>query len=119
MRAATETRDGMGGQERPTGASSVIFKFFLLSSSFFSFPDASFSAEYDNKRGRMGRERRGWDYISFTPSSEGWEGNGYVPCYSLFSTLFVSFSHSSSFPLFTVQQQAGLDGTQRDRRGRQ
>ena len=57
----------------------------------------------------MGREQRGWDYISFAPSMGGWGGNGYVPCHSLFSTLFVSFSHSSSFPLSTVQQQAGLD----------
>ena len=38
--------------------------------------------------------------------------------YYLFSTLFISSSRSSSFPLSTVQQQAGPGGTQRDRHGR-
>ena len=36
-RTATETRDGTGGQERPTGTPSNIFEFFLLSFSFSSF----------------------------------------------------------------------------------
>ena len=39
-----------------------------------------------------------------------------VTLYYLFSTLFISSSHFSSFSLSTVQQQAGSGGTQRDRR---
>ena len=34
-----------------------------------------------------------------------------MPCQCLFSILFVSSSHSSSFPVSTVQQQAGPDRT--------
>ena len=36
-------------------------------------------------------------------------GNGYLLCYFLFSTLFISSSHSSSFPILYVRQQAGRD----------
>ena len=39
-----------------------------------------------------------------------------VMLYYLFFTLFISPSHSSSFPLSTVQQKAGTGGTQRGRR---
>ena len=41
-----------------------------------------------------------------------------VTLYYLFSTLFISSSHFSSFSLSTVQQQAGSGGTQRVQRGR-
>ena len=41
-----------------------------------------------------------------------------VMLFYLFSTLFISSSRSSSFPLSTVKQQVGPGGMQRDRRGR-
>ena len=77
-----------GGQERPTGTSSIIFKFFLLSFSFFFFLITSFSAEYVNRRGGMGCERRRRDCVSFVLSSGGRGGNGYV--FGHFCSLFSS-----------------------------
>ena len=67
----------------------------------------------------------GWDvsdtggitYLSDPPQEVGGvTGTSHV--IFLFSTLFVSSPHSSSFPLSTVQQQTGLGRTQRGQRGR-
>ena len=94
-RTATETQDDAGGQERQTRTFSIIFKFFLLSFSFFFFLVASFSAEYVNMRGGMGNEWRGRDYVPFVPSSGGRGGNGYV-----FGHFYLLFSSSLLLAIF-------------------
>ena len=100
--AATETRDGKGGQER-AGTFSILFKFCLLSFSFFFFPVASFSTEYDSKRGGMVREERGRDYVSFASSSGNWRATD--ACHVIFCSLLYSFLLLALllFQLSTVQ----------------
>ena len=77
-----------GGQEQPTGTSSIIFKFFLLSSpshsSSFRLP---FSTEHNNRRSGTGHDHNagGTTYRSRLP----WEVRGARVHVSLF---FVPYS---------------------------
>ena len=97
-RTATETQDGTGGQERPRYA---LYYFKILSTLFLILlpTDCLFSTEYVNRRGVMGRERRGRDYVSSVPSSGGQRGgsNGYV-----FGHFCLLFSSSFLLAVFNV-----------------
>ena len=116
-------RAGRGGKDRNrtnAGGDRNVVRYggigatdgYVLSLLILLLSGCLFSTEYNTKRGGMGRERRGGDYVLSAPSSGGRGGdNEYVSCHFLFSTLFLSSSHSSSFPLSTVQRRAELGGT--------
>ena len=104
-RAAIETRDETRGS---TGECHVnvcfpFYLFLLLTLLLFQ------CLQYNNRRGRTGPTRAAIETRDETVGQQV----RVMSCY-LFSTLFIlSSSHSSSFPLSTVQQQVGLDGAQR------
>ena len=66
-----------GGQERPADTSSLVFKFSLLSSTFhYFFSSCLFPTEYNDRRGRVGRDQRGRDDVLFAPTLRGPGGKG-------------------------------------------
>lgn len=102
------------------GGNGYVFRYFLFSILLFPsshcsyFPIISFFAKIINRRAGAGPDRTdaGGDRNA---GRDGGGGNGYLLCYFLFSTLFISSSHSSSFPIVCVRQQAGRDRAGRKR----
>ena len=112
-RAAIETRDKTRGQQVRAILFFVVHSICVFSSFFFFF--IVYSATTD----RAGTKSDRTNAVGDRNAGRNSESTGACRVYDLFSTQFIiSSSHSSSFPLCAVQQQAGLGGTQRDRRGR-
>ena len=101
------------------GGNGYVFRYFLFSILLFPsshcsyFPIISFFAKIINRRAGAGPDRT--DAGGDRNAGRDGGGNGYLLCYFLFSTLFISSSHSSSFPIVCVRQQAGRDRAGRKR----
>ena len=92
-----------GGKERPTGTSFVIFKFFLLSFSFFFFPVASFLQSTAIGGARWGVTNAGGMAYRSCPHQEV-EGGGRVCVrYFLCYILLFFFSHCSYFLIVSLK----------------
>ena len=105
MRAATETRDGMGDRsDQRVRLLSFFNSFYSPLLLMLLLSGCLFSTEYNDRRSGMDRDQRGQDNALFAPSLEGRVGGGqrvYVfRCY-LFSIHLFSSSHCSCFPIIS------------------
>ena len=87
------------GRDGGAGATDgcVLYHFLILSALLLILllSDCLFSTEHANRRGGMGRKRRGRDYVSFAPSS-GCRGGAT----GVYSVIFVCYSPLLFFSLF-------------------
>ena len=100
---------GRGGNEYVFGQ--FLFSIFLFSSFCCSyFPLSLFFAKIVNRQAGVGPDRIDAGGNRNASETVGEGGNGYVSCCFLFSTLFISFSRSSSFPI-VYSTTTGRNGT--------
>ena len=109
---------GRGGNEYVFGQ--FLFSIFLFSSFCCSyFPLSLFFAKIVNRQAGVGPDRIDAGGNRNASETVGEGGNGYVSCCFLFSTLFISFSRSSSFPIVysTTTGRVGRGGAGQDAMG--